>query len=76
MREPDPEVIRMIAEGMRLQIPGIPNDVTLPRALVPDAWVDVPAPFREGSDMGVDGHRMSERLDNDEPAARRDEWRR
>ena len=74
MREPDPEVIRMIRDGLRLQVWGIPNDVTLPRPLVPDHWIERAAEFRSASDYGHENHRRSDSLDDDEPAARRDAW--
>ena len=74
MREPDPEVIRMIQEGARLQVYGIPNDVTIPRPTVPDRWTEVPATFSCPSDYGMEGHRRGDRLDDDEPAATREAW--
>ena len=76
MHEPDPKVIRMISDGLRFQHPGIPNDVVLPHAATPDHWVEKPAEFREPADHGLEGHRGSDRLDDNEPAARRDEWQR
>ena len=64
----------MIRDGLRLQVWGIPNDVTLPRPLVPDQWMERAAEFRESSDYGVENHRRRDTLDADEPAARRDTW--
>ena len=74
MPEPDPDVIRMIADGLRLQVWGVPPDVTVPRPEVPDRWVETPAEFRSPSDYGYESHRRSDALDDDEPAARRDAW--
>ena len=74
MREPDPEVIRMFQEGARLQVYGIPNDVTVPRPTIPDHWIETPATFSCPSDYGIEGHRRYDCLDDDEPAATRDAW--
>ena len=73
MREPDPEVIRMFLTGQKHQIPGVPNDVPPLGPTVPDHWIEKPAEFRSASDTGYDGHRR-DKLDDDEPAARRDDW--
>ena len=74
MRDPDPDVIRMIADGLRLQVWGVPPDVTVPRPEVPDRWIEKPAEFRSPSDYGYESHRRSDSLDDDEPAARRAAW--
>lgn len=73
MTEPDPEVIRMIAQGAVHQNPLLPVGVEVPRGQ--DGNYQHPnQPSLSPTDMGVDGHRRSERLDADEPNARTDEW--